>query len=243
MLTEARYLGIDLAPECISEARRRLKLYAEERGLACGEHDGSLEIRDDQLDLTLDFKAGDFFASAARENRRATHDLVLAHAFLDLVDLDEALPQLLGLLKPGGWFYFTLTFDGATNFEPVIEPGLDRRIVELYHQSMVRRGPGGRISDGSTTGRRLFGTLQAAGAEILAAGGSDWVVFPRGQGYPEDEAYFLHFLIQTISQALTGHPNLDRQALDAWVDERHAQVDAGKLVYIAHNLDFCGRVP
>jgi hypothetical protein len=79
--------------------------------------------------------------------------------------------------------------------------------------------------------------------DVLAAGSSDWVVFSGANGYPADEAYFLHHIIHTIGMALTGHPDLDAQRLDSWVAQRHAQIDQGALVYIAHQLDVLGRVP
>jgi hypothetical protein len=78
---------------------------------------------------------------------------------------------------------------------------------------------------------------------VLAAGSSDWVVFAGANGYPADEAYFLHDIIHTIGTALTGHPSLDPERLRTWVAQRHAQIDQGALVYIAHQLDVLGRVP
>ena len=96
-------------------------------------------------------------------------------------------------------------------------------------------------SGDSRSGRHLFGYLQAAGAQILAAGASDWVVFPGPDGYPADEAYFLHFIIHTIHGALAGHPELDPYCLDAWAARRHAQIERCELVYIAHQMDFVGR--
>jgi hypothetical protein len=168
-------------------------------------------------------------------------DLVLAHAFLDLVDLEATLPGLLGLLAPGGFFYFTLNFDGATIFEPAIDPELDRLIETLYHDNMDRRRVDGRPSGSSRTGRRLLRQLPAAGGTVLAAGSSDWVVFPGPGGYPGDEAYFLHFIIHTIRQALEGHPEMPAAAFRAWIEERHAQIDRQELSYLAHQLDFCGR--
>jgi SAM-dependent methyltransferase len=242
-LKDAEYTGIDLEAACVAEAYRRVLLFAGQKKFTFEPGKRGVGLRGLGLNLSLAFEVGDCFTFAAREAGRQAWDLLAAHAFLDLVDLEEALSQLLALLKPGGWFYFTLNFDGTTGFQPDIEPELDRRIIELYHQSMVRRGPGGRLSDGSTTGRRLSGALKAAGAEILAAGGSDWAVFPQGKGYPEDEAYFLHCIIRTISQALTGNPHLEQQALEAWVDKRHAQMEAGELGFQAHNLDFFGHVP
>jgi hypothetical protein len=79
--------------------------------------------------------------------------------------------------------------------------------------------------------------------EILDVGSSDWVIFAGPHGYPSDEAYFLHFIIHTIGTALQGHPKLDPVRLRYWVAQRHAQIEAGSLVYIAHQLDFLGRVP
>ena len=78
--------------------------------------------------------------------------------------------------------------------------------------------------------------------DVLAAGGSDWVVFAGANGYPADEAYFLHDIIRTIDLVLTGHPHLDAECLGAWVAQRHAQIEQGALVYIAHQLDVLGRM-
>lgn len=239
-LREAHYTGLDLDAENIAAARRRLRLFAARKGFGVQEEDSRLKLTGPQASLGLAFEACEVLSFAARQAGRTSWDLLLAHAFLDLVDLDEVLPPLLGLLTSGGWFYFTLNFDGATVFYPAND--LDRQIAHLYHRTMGRGRPGGGLSDGSTTGRRLFGALRGAGAEVLAAGSSDWVVFPQGGCYPEDEAYFLHFILHTIQEALADHPDLDRQAFGTWINERHAQVEAGELVYLAHQLDFFGRV-
>ena len=122
-------------------------------------------------------------------------------------------------------------------------PGLDGQIETLYHQTMDLRRIAGHRSGDSYTGRHLFGHLRTAGVDILDAGSSDWVIFAGPQGYPSDEAYFLHFIIHTIGTALRGHPELDPVALRSWIAQRHAQIEAGSLVYIAHQLDFLGRVP
>lgn len=191
---------------------------------------------------TVEFEAADVFAFAERERGRRVWDVLIAHAFLDLVPLDTALPQLFDLLASRGLVYFTINFDGETILQPVIDVVFDQRVLALYHRTMDERLVDGRPSGHSHTGRRLFAHLPAAGAEILAAGGSDWVVFGGPDGYPASEAAFLHFIVDTIGGALHGHPELERHLFAAWIAQRHAQIDAGTLVYIAHQLDFCGRL-
>jgi hypothetical protein len=107
---------------------------------------------------------------------------------------------------------------------------------------MDARRDRGRPAGSSRTGRQLFGRLQAAGARVIAAGSSDWVVFPGPDGYPGDEAFFFHFIIDTIGQALEGHPELDRSRFQSWIDQRHRQIEARELIYIAHQLDFLGYI-
>ena len=170
-----------------------------------------------------------------------TFDLLIAHAFLDLIPLPESLPLLFSYLRPGGVFYFTLNFDGETIFQP--EHPLDPLILALYHRTMDERRVDGHPSGDRHTGRHLFAHLKNAGAELLAAGSSDWVVFPRVGEYPGDEAYFMHHILNFFEESLAGHPELDRGELAAWLAIRHKQVDQGELVYVAHQLDFAGRCP
>ena len=165
-------------------------------------------------------------------------DLLIAHHFLDLLPLEQALPKLLSLLKPNGYFYFTLNFDGITAFEPTLEPAFDNHVERLYHANMDERPTGGD----SKCGRRLLQLLRTCGAELLASGSSDWIVHPTADGsYLADEAYFLHFIIETVCNALMGHPELDAARFNQWVAKRHAQIDQGELIYFAHQIDVFGR--
>lgn len=193
--------------------------------------------------LTLQVEQADVFAFAARPENRQRYDLLIAHAVLDLFDVPRALPRLLGLVKPGGLYYFTINFDGTTIFEPTIDPALDGLIEALYHRSMDERITDGKPSGDSRTGRHLFHLLPACGVEILAAGSSDWAVYPVHGRYPQDEAYFLHCILHFVESTLTGHPALDGAAFARWVAERRRQIEAGELVYIAHQMDFVGRAP
>lgn len=170
-------------------------------------------------------------------------DALIAHAVLDLVDLPRALPPLLGLLRPGGLFYFTLNFDGATIFAPTLDEAFEAHLMARYHHTMDTRRVNGQPAGSSRTGRQLLTLLPRLGAQILAAGASDWVVFPQNGAYPHDEAYFLHFIVATVHRALHADPTIDARRLAAWAAQRHAQIEAGELVYIAHQLDIAGRRP
>ncbi len=239
VLGDCAYTGIDLQTGLLDEARARYQSYIAAR------RDGDLPGRHRPRPLTkiaVTFEAIDLFRFLAREQDRRRWDLIVAHAFLDLVDLETTLPALLGLLAPGGCFYFTLNFDGATIFEPVIDPELDRLIETRYHRTMDQRRVQGRPSGSSHTGRRLFAQLAAAGGAVLASGASDWLVFPGPNGYPGDEAYFLHSILRTVQQALEGDPLLPAADFQDWLARRRQQLKLRELVYRARQLDFFGQV-
>ncbi|MDO9532764.1 MAG: class I SAM-dependent methyltransferase [Deltaproteobacteria bacterium] len=243
LLTRAAYTGIDVEAGCIRAAAERLHGYAAERQASLTDVSGGARLfSPPNQNVRITFEAADLFDFLEREPGKPAWDLLVAHAVLDLIDLDAALPPLLSRLAPGGLFYFSLNFDGATILEPIIDPDLDALIEALYHRTMDTRRDRGRPSGSSRTGRRLFGCLQEAGASLIAAGSSDWVVFPGPHGYPGDEAYFLHFIIDTIGRALHGHPELAGNRFQAWIAQRHRQIEAQELIYIAHQLDFLGYI-
>lgn len=197
----------------------------------------------------LRLETADIFDFCERAEEQERYDLLIAHAFLDLLDLPTALPRLRRLLRPGGLFYFTINFDGATILQPTIDAAFDARIEGAYHRTMDERVTAGRRSGDSRAGRHLFNLLPAAGYRIEAAGSSDWVVHPTGTGdsvYPADEAYFLHFIVHTMHGALRGDPAVaqpaDALSFEEWIAARHAQIERGELVYIAHQLDFMGHI-
>jgi SAM-dependent methyltransferase len=241
VFVNANYTAVDLLPEHIAAAKSRLPDFTRERGLQFNDKGKTgLVLTSPHRSLRVSLEAVDIFDFAAREAGRSAWDVLVAHAFLDLVDLETALPRLLALLKPGGCFYFTLNFDGVTTFLPSLDADQDALIEKLYHATMDDRRVGGQPSGSSQTGRLLFSALPSSGGRILAAGSSDWVVFPGPDGYPADEAYFLHYLVNTLDQALRGDPNLKEEAFQAWLTRRHRQIEQKELIYVAHQLDFCG---
>lgn len=242
LLEWADYTAIDSMPENTVEAASRLRRWGKQNGYSVtDEGKQSIRLTGPTHNVLLKLETADILEFMKKDGCRGAWDLLIANAFLDLVDVRAVLPDLLALLKPGGLFYFTINFDGATIFQPEIDPSLDARIEFLYHETMDSRITGGKLSGDSRTGRHFFHNAYSLGAQILDAGSSDWVVFPGPSGYPADEAFFLHFIVHTMGMALKDSPSLDAERFSAWIRQRHAQVDAGELVYIAHQMDFLGR--
>lgn len=220
VLTHATYTALDIDPGNIAELKRRTLNVP------------GIEVQAYVSDV-FDFCAW---------MREKKWDVLLANAFLDLLDVPRPLPQLFTLLERGGLFYFTINFDGATIFEPAIDPAFDALIERAYHRTMDERITNGVPSGDSRTGRHLFGWLRECGAEIIEAGSSDWVVFAGAHGYLHDEAYFLHVIVEMMRAALEHCEELDPHRLRDWIACRHRQIEEGALVYIAHQLDVLGRV-
>ncbi|MEJ5328939.1 MAG: methyltransferase domain-containing protein [Desulfobaccales bacterium] len=239
LFRRVRYLGVDVDPACVAAAREGLPGWARERDLGVSYTDrGDLVLSGPGRHLELAFRVGDAREFLRNPALAGACDLVLAHAFLDLLPLEETVRLLLACLAPGGAFYLTLNFDGTTIFWPPLDPELDERVTSLYHLSMDERRLAGLPTGGSQTGRQLFGLLPAAGGRILAAGGSEWVVFTGSQGYPAEEGYFLRCILAMVEESLSGR--LPAEELDYWLARRRRQLKAGELVFLARHLDFCG---
>lgn len=239
-LDNAEYTLIDGMEENIAEIQKRLPAWGVQHGYQVQHPPDKISLMRSDKVLRLYTEPIDLFAFMERETGAHAWDVLIANAFLDLVDIPATLPGLLDLVMPGGMFYFTINFDGLTSLEPEIDPDLEATIYRLYHSTMDRRLVNGKRSGDSRAGRHLFSHLNAVGGKILAAGASDWVVHPYPDGYPGDEAYFLHFILHTIDTALRGHSDLDPARFVDWIAQRHDQIESGELVYIAHQLDFVG---
>jgi SAM-dependent methyltransferase len=235
------YVGIDAQTSNIQAAQTRLPAWGRDHGYAVWEGPSFIEISKGVQHWRIQFREADITAFWSEEKYQGYFDLQIAQAFLDLVDVPKALPNLARLVSPDGLFYFTINFDGGTIFEPAPDQAREAQIIECYHRSMDERLVDGQPSGDSRTGRHLFAHLQSTGTQILAAGASDWVVYPGVNGYPADEAYFLHCILDFFETTLVGRPDVDQDALKDWITARRRQIDRWELTYIAHQLDFLGR--
>jgi SAM-dependent methyltransferase len=229
LLSNAAYTIVDTDSEVILQARQRLKCRAAKNQATTGR-------------LSLEFICKDIFQFFKQTTAERQWDLGLAHAFLDLVDITDLIPYFCGAVRPGGFLYLTLNYDGETILLPAVDTIFDERIMQLYNQSMDARIINGKAAGDSKTGRRLLLQLKNAGVDIVAAGSSDWIVFPGIEGYTADEAYFLHFIIDTIFKELKAQASLDQARLDAWTRQRHRQIENNELIFIAKQIDVLARI-
>ncbi len=244
LISGAEYTAIDISKENINEARHRLSMWATDKDLPMTwRRDEIAVIQTEKADFSISLKIMDVYDFFLKEKPVNHWDLLIAHAFMDLINVDELLPKFCAVLKSGGILYLSLNYDGETIFLPTLETHLDEHIIGLYHQSMDARVIHGKRSGNSKAGRYLFDRLGAVGAEVLAVGSSDWIVHPKRGKYPEDEKYFLHFIVHTLYQELKQNPLLDSPSFHNWMQKRHAQIENGELIYIAKQLDFLARVP
>lgn len=243
LLSDGHYLCVDIDQDSIEYSKKRIVQWVSAQGWDPPSFEGeSLCVDHDRGRIKITFQCADASQFVLDRSFAGKWDLIVANAFMDLIDLTSFIPVLVRLIRPGGLLYLTLNFDGITSFLPVIDEVLDAQIERLYHQSMDRRSVDGQPSGDSQTGRKLLTLLPASGVDLLAAGASDWVVHPKDGTYVDDEAYFLHFIINTVAQELEGHTQLDPTSFQAWVNQRHNQIESSNLVYIAHQLDLLGRV-
>jgi SAM-dependent methyltransferase len=176
------YTMLDREAANLDSARERLRAWGDRTDTPVdrSEPDESaddLRLSHDDGIVTVRFETADIFDFVAdRAADAPDYDLLLAQAFLDLIDLEEDLPRLLSVVTDGGLVYAPITFDGETVFQPTPADLRDDAVLDLYHATMDAPDRPGS----STTGRELLTALPACGCAILSAGASDWVVYPQG---------------------------------------------------------------
>jgi hypothetical protein len=234
MLTKAEYILVDGMAENITSAREWIPIWAGQLNLSV-ERSGENHFRvfDSIRDVQIKLEHTDIFDFIQKKPQPA--DLLIAHAVLDLLPMPESMPKILSLTKNLAWV--TINFDGLTSLEPMIDRALDEKIERRYHATMDARITGGD----SRAGRHLFGHLKTAGAEILAAGASDWVVHAVNGQYSADEKYFLNFILHFFEESLKGDAELNADEFAMWIKKRREQIERGDLVYIAHQMDFLAK--
>lgn len=169
-------------------------------------------------------------------------NVVVAHAFLDIVPLRDALRLIAGWLEPGGLLYASLNYDGDTTLLPASEDeAFEAKILAHYNQSMERRRVDGRPIGGAYSGRRLYRMLPVHGFEILGCGSSDWSITPHLGEYRAGDATCLRALLDMIGGEAQRSGLFDRGRLERWRADRLRCLQEGRLGLVAHQLDMLAR--
>ena len=235
LVRQGHYLMTDAEPSFLAASTAWLAAWGRQYGYSIATTADGMHFSSADLDLRVSAQCVPAEVLEPMPDRPLV-DLLVCNSVLDLVDVRTLLPRLLRLVQPQGLCWITTNFDGDTIFEPG-HPA-DGMLMELYHRSMDDRVRDGKPAGDSRSGRHLFGHLRDAGAQILAAGSSDWVVYGSAGAYPHDEAYFVEHILYTIEQELVGRKDIKPGLVGEWLAERRAQLARGELVYIAHQLDF-----
>ncbi len=241
---EALYITfVDIEAANVETARASLRTWAQDRGYNVSGKQP--QVWTGPLDVSLQFQTADLFDVASAHDGPA-YDALVAQAVFDLLPIADTLRVLSPLVRPGGLWYLPIHFDGVTAFEPLLDADLDAKVERLFHDSMTSGEEEGDGRSGPHCGRRLLSQLHTADTALVDAGASDWVVLPQSDpdeedAYPGEEAYFLHHILHFVETELTGHPKLDPASFSDWVAARRRQVEAGELIYIAHQLDVLAR--
>ena len=100
LIDQAHYLGIDAEPENIAVAGPRLEGWAGLHGFRTLIQPDSLRLQRGQQDWQVRFVCADLVDDWLPKAPAGGYDLLIAQAFLDLVDIPAILPQLTRLLAP-----------------------------------------------------------------------------------------------------------------------------------------------
>jgi SAM-dependent methyltransferase len=240
LLNEADYTVIDIDPQNIDYARWYLLDWAEGNGIEAFELGAdTIVLREGSRDLSVKLVRSDVTDPMVLKGT-GEYDLLIAHLFLDLVDVRENLNSFLKLLKPGGIFYLSHIYDGLTTFFPEMDS--DKTMLEFYNRSMDERDNDISAYPRSRTGREVLQLLlDMKDIEIIEAGSSDWIVFPRKGVYPKDEREFLLYMVDMIDGALRNVGAIDPDDLKEWIQTRKEQIENGELTFISHQLDVVGK--
>lgn len=233
------YTMVDINPEYLHAFRSFMQEASSISGFALTWQDhNQAHVSFQQAEGSVETVCADLHEYLTDSSNRRRFQLVMAHAVMDLVDMNPVLAGFERIALPGGLIYLSLNYDGWTCFLPPVDPVFEKAIMERYHRSMDQRTVGGRQAGASRAGRMLFDGLNRKKMPILAAGSSDWIVHPRKERYAEEDAFFLQMIVQTIHRQLQADAEIDQQRLSDWVNVRNAQLESGRLILIARNIDF-----
>jgi len=235
IIAKAEYMMLDSDLSSLERGWEYLDEWASSRGIESTVMEDGMKLTGNGIDCEIRGVHKDAIEFARTWNGRP-FGLLIAHLFLDLIDVRSHLQLFLDLLEEGGVFYFSSNFDGMTSILP--SDDRDAMMIEAYHSVMDHKSLGWGYPRSRTGSQIISLLLRMDDVDLVDAAASDWVVIPRKGSYTRNEGDFLHFMIDTIGNALKEDHSID--FLEDWVVSKHRQVDEGRMVFIVHQIDVLG---
>ena len=116
----ADYTLLDIDRDSLAEASQWLSTWATSTGRNVRQLQDALQITGGSpaVDISIRSVCAEFREFLDRGPAGQSVDLLIANAFLDIVDVPATLPPLFRLLVPNGLYWFSTNFDGETIFLP-----------------------------------------------------------------------------------------------------------------------------
>ncbi|MEI6290655.1 MAG: hypothetical protein WCP19_09505, partial [Chloroflexota bacterium] len=131
---QGEYILVDEMAENIEYAAEWLPVWAAENNFILTKNGNTnFQLVKGTQDIHVSLVCSDVFDFINQQQQGV--DLLIAHAFLDLLPMPVSLQKILSILKPAGFAWLTINFDGVTTLEPAIDPAFDSEVEKLYHLS------------------------------------------------------------------------------------------------------------
>ncbi|MFN8526530.1 MAG: class I SAM-dependent methyltransferase [Chloroflexota bacterium] len=162
-------------------------------------------------------------------------DLVVSHAFADLVPVQLFAERVARLLTRGGLAHLALTYDGNTVFSPRSRSRLETAVLAGYHRHMRRTMVGTVAATGAQAGSELQSALESCGLITVKRGRSRWRVGVAGRT-DGPSVLLLERVMRFVADGATA-AGVDAVIAEAWLRRRQTELSQEILSVRVDHVD------